>query len=62
MRKLLLEIISDLEKCPNQKTHESESARALSMVQNYFQKLFSHKVLYHNILKILERCGQYLKK
>ena len=41
----------DLGKCPNQKTHESESAgflvRALPEVQNLFQKQFSYKVLYN---------------
>ena len=36
MGKLLSEMISDLGKCPNQKTHESESAGAPPEVQNHF--------------------------
>ena len=47
MGKLLSEMISDLGKCPHQKTHESESAGALPKVQNYLWKQFSHKVLYN---------------
>ena len=50
MRKLLLELISDLGKCPNKKTHESDSTcflvLALPKVQIYCRKKFSHKVLY----------------
>ena len=41
MRKLTLEIIFDLEKCPNPKTHENESAVylvwALPEVQHHFR-------------------------
>ena len=51
MKKLLLETIWDLGKCPNQKTHESQSAgfliRALPNVQNHVWKHCSHKVLYN---------------
>ena len=49
MRKMLSETILDLGKCPNRKTHESESAcflvGALCKVQNL--KAVSHKVLYN---------------
>ena len=63
MRKLLLEMISDLGKCPNQKAHESESAGALPEVQNHFRMQFSYKVLYNHCLKkkIWSIC-QYIKK
>ena len=53
MRKMLSESILDLGKCPNQKTHESESAcflvGALGNVQNRILKQFSHKVLFKKI-------------
>ena len=63
MGKLLSEMISDLGKCPNQKTNESESAGALPEVQYNFRKQFSHKVLYNYCSKKnLERFCQYLKK
>ena len=46
MKTLLSKLILDFGKCPNQKTHESESAgflvQALPMVHNQF----SHKVIY----------------
>ena len=49
--KLLSKTILDLGKCPNQKTHERESAGflvwALPMVQNRFWKQFLHKVIYN---------------
>ena len=51
MRKLLSKLILDFGKCPNQKTHESESAGflvwALPEVQNCFRKQFLHKVIYN---------------
>ena len=51
MRKLLSKLILDFGKCPNQKTHESESAgflvRTLPVVRNQFWKQFSNKVLYN---------------
>ena len=51
MRKLLSKLILDFGKCPNQKTHESESAgflvRALPVVGNHFWKQISNKVLYN---------------
>ena len=47
MKKLRLEMILDLGKCPNHKIHESGSAGALLMVRNHFRKQFSHKVLYN---------------
>ena len=51
MRKMLSEPILDLRKCPNWKTHESESAGflvgALHKVWNQIWKQFSHKVLYN---------------
>ena len=63
MRKLVLEMISDLGNCPNQTAHESEGAGALPKVQNHSQKQFSHKVLYNYCFKYkkkgVERFGQY---
>ena len=54
MRKLLLDSILALGKCPIWKTHESESAcflvQALPEVQNQIRKQFSHEVL-HNLKK-----------
>ena len=48
---MLSKTILDLGKCPNQKTHESESAGflvwALPEVQNCFRKQFLHKVIYN---------------
>ena len=47
MRKLLSKLILDFGKCPNQKTHESESAVflvwALPQVQNFFESSFYTK-------------------
>ena len=63
MGKLLSEMVSDLGKCTNQKTHESESAGALFKVQNHFQKQFSHKVLYNYCSKFfLKHFGHNLTK
>ena len=45
MRKLVLEMISDLEKSPCTFTFMHFMVRALLEVQNHFQKQFSHKVL-----------------
>ena len=47
MRKLLLEMILDLKKCPCTFTFMHFQIGALPQVQNHFQKQFSHKVL-HN--------------
>ena len=51
MRKMHSYSILDLGKCPNRKTHDSESAcflvGALPEVQNWIWKHFSHKVLYY---------------
>ena len=48
---MLLEMILDIRKCPNQKMHESESAGfpvwELSKVRDQFQNHFSHKVVYN---------------
>ena len=60
-------MILDLRKCPNQKTHESESEcflfPAIPAVQNKYWKQFSNKVLYtYCKKKKFEGFGQYLKK
>ena len=57
---MLSETILDLGKCPNQKTHESESAGfliwALPEVKNCFRKQFDTKSYIITILKkIVER-------
>ena len=67
MTKMLSKSILNLGKCPNRKTHESESACflvwALRKVQNRIWKQFSHKVLYNYYSKFfLERFGLYLTK
>ena len=46
MRKLLLEMSSDLGKCPNYKTHESESEGFIYQCLKSFLKAVSHKALY----------------
>ena len=57
IQKLLSETILDLWKCPNQKTHESESTGslvwALPEVQNWFQRQFVNQVLYNYHLEFL---------
>ena len=67
MRKLFSDSILNLGKCPNWKTHESESACflvwALPKVQNQIEKHFSHKILYNFLTKFfLERFSLNLKK
>ena len=58
---MLSDSILDLGKCPNRKTHESESAcfpvGALPKVQNWIWKHFSHKVLYNYYSK--KNCGAF---
>ena len=57
MRKKLSESILDLRKCPNRKTHESESAYflvgELCKVQNQIWQHFSHKVIHNYYYKFL---------
>ena len=61
---MLSETILDLRKCPNKKTHESESAGfliwALPEVKNCFQKQYLHKVLYNYYSKFF--CGAFCLK
>ena len=67
MKKMLSDSILDLAKCPNRKTCTFTFMRfsfgALSEVQNWIWKHFSHKVLYNYCSKIfLEIFGSYLRK
>ena len=62
MRKLLSEMISDLEKCLCTFTFMHFMVRALPEVQNHYRKQCSHKVLYNSIFNFFgERFGQNLK-
>ena len=52
IRKLLSKLILDLRKCPNQKTHESESAGFLVLTKT-LQKCFRTVIIQHFIRKLL---------
>ena len=61
MRKLLLEMSSDLGKCPNYKTHESESGGFIYQCLKSFLKAVSHKALYSYCKKnIVVRSRPYI--
>ena len=62
MRKLLLEIISDHGKCPNQKTHESESAGAFPRSEIISKSSFPLKSYIITILKIFGAFWSVFKK
>ena len=63
MRKMLLDSILDLVKCPNWKTctFMRFPVGALPEIQNWIWKHFSYKVQYNYYSKKMERFGIYLK-